>query len=84
LLKAYCKAYPLSALRDFPSWATEALPAEQALADEDFIYVCDDFSVVADPIDDNSVIFPGTSAGWHDYCRNVLKYAVPDDLVAYS
>jgi hypothetical protein len=76
-MRPYCKAYPLADIRCFPGWP-DGVPEQPP--DDGIVYLCDDLSVVADPIEGRETLFAGDSPEWRDFCAEVLGFAVPDDL----
>lgn len=87
----YCKAYPVSSLREFAGWTekpqgngeqTEASDQNgAAAADEpnvgDYVYVHDDYTVTGGIFKDEAVIFDAPTPEWVDFCKNQLKFEVP-------
>ena len=80
-MRKYCKVYKLHDVRQFSGW-TEAPPAdgEEALTDDDLCYLWDDFTVVRSPVQEKGVIFDTVTPEWQDFCTNVLKFEIPEDL----
>ena len=87
----YCKAYYLRELRAFGSWKEEQAfvrpdgesddsPA-RPLQDDDIVFVHDDYSVTSGVFADMIVINDPTVAGWPAFCRDVLDFAVPADVI---
>ncbi len=86
ILGKYCKAYPLSQLRQFPGWTEKAENARiirrevdgevveetRELSDEDYVYVQRNFTVTDGIFIDENIIFNDVTPEWIDYCRNVL------------
>ncbi len=79
-MRKYCKAYPLSELRQFRGWSEKSATDEAELSDDSIGYLWDDFTVVKSPILDTGVIFDTVSPEWQDFCQNVLNFAIPEDL----
>jgi hypothetical protein len=79
-MNTYCKAYPVAELRRYPGWTDKAEPVERDLADDDLVYVCDDFTVLTDPIGGKGVLFSEDTPQWRDFCTTVLSFGVPADL----
>ena len=87
VLGKYCRAYPLSQLRQFPGWIERADEArkirkeingevvEQArtLTDEDYVYLHTDYTVTDGIFVDENVIFNDVTPEWIEFCQNVLK-----------
>ncbi|MCW2917366.1 MAG: hypothetical protein JWN52_5434 [Actinomycetia bacterium] len=76
-MRAYSKAYQLSEIRRFPGWPGDA---QAQLPDGEIVYLCDDFSVLADPIEGHETLFSSDSAEWREFCVNILEFAIPEDL----
>jgi len=86
-LGKYCRAYPLSQLRQFPGWTERSEEArrirqeidgeivEQArtLTDEDYVYLQLDYTVTDGIFVDENVIFDAVTPEWIEFCQRVLK-----------
>lgn len=82
-MKAYCKAYPIAQLRSFDGWATTASSAVDATVEEDgYAFVCDDLTLVLDPINESGVLVGEVTPAWQRFCTDELGFAVPEDLRA--
>ncbi len=88
---SYCKAYPVGRLREFGGWSekTENLrPAGEpgaggdagprSLGDEDFLYLQENFTVTDGIFLDEAVVFDQVSPEWVEFCKNTLRFEVPD------
>jgi len=87
VLGKYCRAYPLSQLRQFPGWAEKADEARKirkeingeiveearTLTDEDYVYLHVDYTVTDGIFVDENVIFSDVTPEWIEFCQNVLK-----------
>lgn len=73
--RKYCTAYHVSDLRRYPSW-TEA----QQLADEDVVFLHQDFTVTKSIWSGEDVIFSEVNDQWKQFCSNELQFTVPDSL----
>ena len=73
--RKYCTAYHMSDLRRYPSW-TET----QQLADEDVVFLHQDYTVTKSIWAGEDVIFDSVTDQWKDFCNNELRFAVPDSL----
>ncbi|TVT61152.1 hypothetical protein FNH05_03505 [Amycolatopsis rhizosphaerae] len=80
----YCKAYRLDDLRRFPGWDDGADRAERELDGEQIAYVCDDFTVVTDPIKGEGLLFGAVTPEWREFCAGELEFAIPADPVGAS
>lgn len=79
-MRKYCKAYPLSEMRQFPGWSEKRAADEAELSDDSIVYLWDDFTIVKSPILDTGMIFDTVSPEWLDFCQNTLNFAIPADL----
>ena len=50
MIRKYCKAYYLKDLRLFSEWTEKREESDEAFADEDVVYLWDDFVVVRSPV----------------------------------
>ena len=73
--RKYCTAYHVSDLRRYPSW-TEA----QQLADEDVVFLHEDYTVTKSIWSGEDVIFSDVNDQWKQFCSKDLQFAVPDSL----
>lgn len=90
----YCKAYQLKQLRAYPNWRENGAAARSAgddpksgarvLDGEDVVYVQEDLSVTDGIFLDEHVIFSDDRADWSEYCRNVLHFVIPEDVLRAS
>jgi len=89
----YCKAYYVKDLRKFAGWRErlEELRIEKewrdgkeheivrtALADDDVLYLQPGLQVTDGIFEDEHVVFRTDSAEWEAFCKEVLKFEVPD------
>lgn len=78
----YCKAYLVSAMRQFPNWAEKRDEDEPELSDDSIVYLWDDFTVVRSPIiPDKGLIFDQITEEWKSFCQTTLHFAIPEDLL---
>jgi hypothetical protein len=94
----YCKAYPISRLREFPNWTENTSnlrkePAEsngksveqpRQLTGDDFLYLQEDFTVTDGIFLDENIVFDKVTPDWIDYCKNSLNFAVPAEEAVSS
>lgn len=87
----YCKAYPITRLREFPGWTENPKNARREqkmvegrevegprlLTDDDFLYLQEDFTVTDGIFLEENVIFDGVSPDWIEFCKTTLKFEVP-------
>ncbi len=88
----YCKAYCLAKFRQYPHWkekkenARKESKAENGmveqvprdLTDKDYLYLHDNLVVTDGIFDDQNIIFDEITPEWEAFCRDVLKFEVPD------
>lgn len=86
ILGKYCRAFPLSQLRQFPGWVEiaegarktikkvngEMVEVARALSDEDHVYVQMNCTVTDGIFVDENVIFNQVTPEWTEFCQNVL------------
>jgi hypothetical protein len=84
----YCKAYPISSLRQFSGWSEKVENARKEknqvdgkevevtrqLTDGDFLYLQEDFTVTDGVFIDENVIFDHPTPEWVGFCKNELKF----------
>ena len=92
-LGKYCRAYPLSRLREFPGWSEKAENARKVmkhangemvevtreLTGADYVYLHTDFTVTDGIFIDENIIFRNVTPEWIEFCRNVLGFDSHDD-----
>jgi uncharacterized protein len=88
--RKYCKAYHLKELRQFPVWAEvrenwkgssdDEARQGQALADDDIVFLHQDYTVTLSMWNDENIIFNQSGSEWQEFCTSVLNFKVPDDL----
>jgi hypothetical protein len=79
-MRKYCKAYQLKDLRGFSGWTERLEGEDQALSNEDIVYLWDDFTVVKSPVQDKGVVFDAVTPEWQDFCKTTLNFEIPEDL----
>ena len=80
MIRKYCKAYYLKDLRQFSDWAEKREESDEALTDEDVVYLWDDFVVVRSPVLPGGVIFDQVTPQWQEFCQTTLGFEIPEDL----
>ena len=80
MIRKYCKAYYLKDLRQFSQWTEMREENEEALSDEDVVYLWDDFVVVRSPVLPGGVIFDQVTKSWQEFCQTTLGFEIPEDL----
>lgn len=87
--RPYCKAYSLDHVRQYPLWtdlagtsAGEDRPADSSerAAEDNFVFIHEDYSVTRSIWRDRNVLLAGDSAGWREFCLSKLGFRVPEDL----
>lgn len=92
--RQFCKAYSLSVMRQFPEWTeskmegngtAEKSDEEPASIDDessvdDVAFLHHDFTVTKSMWHNEDVIFDRVTPAWEEFCRELLKFKVPDDL----
>jgi hypothetical protein len=87
----YCKAYSLAKLRMFDGWSEDAqnirkerrevngqeVETQRELADSDYLYLQENFTVTDDIFIDENIIFADVTPEWMDFCENALKFEAP-------
>jgi hypothetical protein len=80
-MRKYCKAYHVSAMRQFPNWTEKHEENEAELSDNAIVYLWDDFTVVRSPvIPDKGLVFDEVTEEWKDFCLTALQFSLPEDL----
>lgn len=87
ILGKYCKAYPLSRLRQFPGWNEiaenakrirkevngEIVEEPRKLTDADYVYVQKNFTVTDGIFIDENIIFSDVTPEWIEFCEKLLQ-----------
>jgi len=90
-LGKHCKAYPLQRFRQFPGWTEathnarkifkeidgETHEVARELAETDYLYLQENFTVTDGIFLDEHVIFSNVSPGWIEFCQNTLAFQSP-------
>ena len=88
----YCKAYPITNLREFADWTenvAHARPADnddngkegpvpRTLTDDDFLYLQENYVVTDGIFIDENIIFDSVTPEWIDFCQNTLAFEIPE------
>lgn len=78
--RKYCMAYHLGDLRRYPAWTENQTAEPQALADDEVIFLHEDYTVTKSIWSGEDVIFNNVTDQWKDFCNTELRFAVPDSL----
>lgn len=87
----YCKAYPISMLREFAGWTEteqnarrekrlmegQEIEVTRELTDDAYLYLQEDYTVTDGIFNDENTIFDKVTPEWVEYCSNILKFEVP-------
>ncbi|MEM9903518.1 MAG: hypothetical protein AAF921_00625 [Cyanobacteria bacterium P01_D01_bin.44] len=87
----YCKAYPISQLREFSQWTERSENARKEnneidgvevnvarqFAESDFLYLQENYVVTDGIFLDENIIFDDVTPDWKDFCQNTLKFEIP-------
>jgi hypothetical protein len=79
-MRKYCKAYHLRDFRQFSGWEEKRAENDQELSDDTIVYLWDDFTVVKSPIQKEGILFEQVTPAWQEFCTQVLKFEIPEDL----
>lgn len=88
----YCKAYYLRDLRKFAGWSEASENAKKVtqevdgvetevvrpLTDKDYLFLQEDFTVTDSIFLDENVIFNQVTPEWEQFCKETLKFEVPN------
>src|SRR6185369_1386086 len=89
---AYCKAYPISRLRAFSGWTEnlenarkektgadeKAIEKSREFSNDDFLYLQENYIVTDGIFMDENIIFSNVTPEWIEFCRDNLKFELPD------
>lgn len=89
----YCKAYSIGKLREFKDWSEKPENARKekkessdgkepeetrVLTDADYLYLQENYMVTDGIYKDQNIIFDQVTPEWEIFCREVLKFEIPD------
>src|ERR1041384_3335475 len=74
--RKYCTAFHVSDLRRYSGWTSEV----QDLKDDDVVFLHQDNTVTKSMWAGEDVIFDDVTEQWKEFCKNELRFAVPDSL----
>ncbi len=75
--RPYCRAYHLRALREFAIWTENGPSGED---DDTVVFVHQDLTVTRSMFHGEDVVMGDVSPQWHAFCRDILRFEVPDDF----
>ncbi len=87
----YCKAYPVTRLREYKRWTEKAENARKEtivedgnevqvrrhLTDDDHLYLQENYVVTDGAFLDENIIFDDVTPEWREFCARTLKFEVP-------
>jgi hypothetical protein len=87
----YCKAYPLRQFRQFAGWTEachnarkirievdgETKEVERTLAETDYLYLQENFTVTDGIFIDEFIIFDEVTPEWIEFCQKTLDFQQP-------
>jgi len=90
----YCKAYLVGDLRAFGGWQENSqnvrpelkeengreVSVERTLTDDDLLYLQENYAVTDGIFIDEHVVFDQVTPEWMDYCKQSLRFELPDYL----
>jgi hypothetical protein len=90
----YCKAYPIARFREYANWSEDAAntrkerkqvdgnetEVNRELTDDSFLYLQEDYTVTDGIYTGKNVIFQTITPEWVNFCKNNLKFEIPDYL----
>jgi hypothetical protein len=86
----YCKAYPIQRFREFNNWSeneegyrkeetkVESTDAGPEQAERNFLYLQENYFVTHGIFMDEYIIFDNVTEEWIEFCKNTLKFEVPN------
>lgn len=93
---SYCKAYPIEMFRAFSGWEenpqnlrkekkeidSKEVEERRELSENDHFYLQENLVVTDGIFMDENIIFDNITPEWEAYCKDDLKFQVPDYEVA--
>jgi hypothetical protein len=86
----YCKAYLVKQFREFSGWAEtlenlrkdrqgeQSSGSSHGLSDDDILYLQENLVVTDGIFMDENIIYDQVTPEWEEFCKNTLKFSVPD------
>lgn len=88
----FCKAYPISRLREYDKWEENSLNVRnedgpnvagsggaEAPENDYYLFLQEDFTVTQSIYLDERVVFDNVSPEWVEFCKNNLRFEVSLD-----
>jgi len=69
----YCKAYPIARFREYKGWTEKPENVKR-----DHLYLQENYIVTEGIFMDEHIVFDDVTPEWIDFCKNTLKFEVPD------
>ncbi len=97
-LGKFCKAYPLRQFRQFSAWIEvahnarkiwkeidgEAQEVERELAETDYLYLQENFTVTDGIFIGEHIIFNDVTPEWIEFCQNTLAFPAPAEQQSFE
>jgi hypothetical protein len=75
----FCKGYAARSVREFGPCERHWQESGRKVADDEVIYLHDDFLVRSGIFPEDEVMFDQVSADWRRFCQEQLRFEVPPD-----
>jgi len=87
----YCKAYPITRLREFDKWTEKSenvrkekktedgkeIEVQRQLTEGDYLYLQEDYTVTDGIFIDENTIFDDVTPEWIAFCKGTLEFEIP-------
>jgi hypothetical protein len=87
----YCKAYPITKLREFDKWSEQSenmrkekrfedgkeVEVQRQLTDADHLYLQEDYTVTDGIFIGENTIFADVTPEWIAFCKDALNFEIP-------
>lgn len=92
IMGKYCKAYPIAKFREYAGWTEKTenvrkdkkivdgkeVELERQLTDDDHLFLQENYVVTDGVFKDENIIFDAVTVEWENFCRQELKFEIPD------
>lgn len=92
IMGKYCKAYPIAKFREYTGWTEKTenvrkdkkivdgkeVELERQLTDDDHLFLQENYVVTDGVFKDENIIFDAVTPEWENFCRQELKFEIPD------